>query len=170
MTTILRPTPTARIRDDSPPTSVVEAAVALALALVAGIVEALARAAEAGPTDLMTTLLTFMPRLLLYGVVAVVIRQLLHSRRWALWALLIGIGGIGTASLVVDPIIWLASGPDIRGVVAGWSALEWLAAAARTVHLAAVLIAVVLLLRPATWRFVRRERRPRQDSNLRHLL
>lgn len=161
MTATLRPTPPALRRDDGPPVAVVAAATALALALAAGIVEALAHAAASGPTDPVTALLTFLPRLVLYGVVAGVIRQLLRGRRWALWALLIGIGGLGTASLVVDPILWLASGPDVGGTLSGWGGLEWLAAAARTLHLAAVVVAVVLLVRPATWRFVRRERRPR---------
>lgn len=168
MTTTLRPAPPDHRRSDRPPVAVTGAAAALALALVAGIVEALARAAGSGPTDVATALLGFLPRLVLYGVVAGVIRQLLHGRRWALWALLVGIGGLGTASLVLDPVIWLSSGPDVGEALAGWDALEWFAAAARALHLAAVLTAVVLLLRPATWHFVRRQQRPRQCPGSRH--
>lgn len=125
----------------------------------------------------------FLPRLVLYGLVGGVVWQLLRGRRWALWVLTIGIGGLGSASLLVGPMIWIASGAEVSATLRGWGGLEWLIAGARMAHLAAALGAVVLLLRPATWRFVRRVRRrpvapehvddsgrPRLDSNQRHLL
>ncbi|MCX4957144.1 hypothetical protein [Streptomyces virginiae] len=81
-----------------------------------------------------------------------------HMRRGAGWAritLAIGLGVLGTASLVVEPLGYLLDGGSLADALARADALEWVFAVSRTVHLAAVLTAVVLMFRPAANRYFR---------------
>ncbi len=130
-----------------PPDTVQVACVLLAVALFAGVLEGVVRAGgdygELGP------------RLAVYALVGAVVLWFHSGRRWAHWALLLGIGVVGTASLVVEPILWIGSRPDVGATLMGMGAGEWSAAVARVVHVAAVLAAVTLMLRPRTWRYVR---------------
>lgn len=155
MTTALRdPRPITTTPTGPPPRPACFAARLLWLALVAGVVEALLRVGP--PTSLHDTaaaLDALLPRLVLYGLVGWVVWRFLHRRRWAFWVLLVGIGVIGTASLVVEPATWLMSGPDLGAAVRGLGVAEGGVVLARVTHVVAVLAAVVCLLRPATIRW-----------------
>lgn len=146
MSTALRPRTRAESVLPTPPVRVHLAAGLLGLALLAGVLEGLVRASSAGELG---------PRLAIYALVGAVTLWFHSGQRWAHWSLLLGIGVVGTASLVAEPLGWLASGPDIAAALGAMSAGEWAAAAARVVHLVAVVAAVVLMLHPTTCRYVR---------------
>jgi hypothetical protein len=56
---------------------------------------------------------------------------------------------IGTLSLVIDPISWLAGGNSLSDVFREADLLFFLIAPIRSVHLAAVIAALVLMFLPA---------------------
>ena len=47
-------------------------------------------------------------RVIIYIVVVYIIMQMRLGKRWARLAVAVLLGGIGTLSLVIDPILWLA--------------------------------------------------------------
>ena len=59
------------------------------------------------------------------------------------------LGGIGTLSLVIDPISWLAAGNSLGDVFPQADLLFVFVAPIRAVHLAAVIAALVLMFLPA---------------------
>lgn len=130
-----------------PPDTVQVACALLGVALLAGALEGVVRAGG--------DVAELAPRLAVYGLVGAVVLWFHSGHRWAHWALLLGVGVVGTASLVVEPVLWAGSGSDVGATLMGMSAGEWVAAVARVAHVAAVLAAVVLMLRPRTWRYVR---------------
>jgi len=153
MNTALPHTRTGRIPLPEPPTAVRLAVALLAVALVSGAVEAYVRVAQSTGGVPLAVLDEITPRLVLYGVIGLVVGRFHRGSRWAHGVLLVGIGVVGTASLVIDPVMWLVSGPDVGATVAGLTAADWLVVTARAVHLVAVLVAVALMLHPSTWRF-----------------
>ena len=87
-------------------------------------------------------------RTLLYGALFVVIdRYFQRGVRWSRYLLAGLLGIVGTASLVVAPIAWLFTN-DLSSL--DWSPQFVLTAALRSVHLTAVLTALVLSFQPAT--------------------
>lgn len=154
MSTALRENRPLPITVTGPPPSARAAARLLWLALLAGVVEAGVRAGvPASVYDAAVSLDALLPRLLLYGAVGWVVWRFLAGRRWAFWVLLVGVGVVGTASLVVEPVGWLLAGPDLGAALRGLTAAEGGIALARAAHLLAVLAAVVCLLRPSTIRW-----------------
>ncbi|MEV0136090.1 hypothetical protein AB0H83_47590 [Dactylosporangium sp. NPDC050688] len=67
------------------------------------------------------------------------------GRRWARLALALVLGIVGTLSLVVEPISWLADGNSLSAATAGADLTWWAVAAARALHVAAVWAAVPLM-------------------------
>jgi hypothetical protein len=59
------------------------------------------------------------------------------------------LGGIGTLSLVIDPISWLAAGNSLGEVFTQADLLFVFIAPIRAVHLAAVITALVFMFLPA---------------------
>jgi hypothetical protein len=95
-------------------------------------------------------------RVVVYAVAVYVIAQMRLGKRWARIALAVVLGGIGTFSLVVDPISWLAAGNSPAEVFAEADLLFYFVAPIRAVHLAAVLGALVLMFLPAANDYFRR--------------
>jgi hypothetical protein len=58
-------------------------------------------------------------------------------------------GGLGTLSLVIGPVSWLAEGGSLADAVAAADLGSVLFAASRAVHLGAVIAALVLMFHPA---------------------
>src|SRR5215216_7322369 len=52
-------------------------------------------------------------RVIVYAVAVYIIAQMRLGKRWARLTLAILLGGIGTLSLVIDPISWLAGGNSL---------------------------------------------------------
>lgn len=95
----------------------VRASFALWLTAVgAGIVETAVRVAGSlagGPENS-----GLLVRVIVYAVAVYVIAQMRRGKRWARLTLTVLLGGIGTLSLVVDPISWLAAGNRLGEVFA----------------------------------------------------
>jgi hypothetical protein len=95
-------------------------------------------------------------RVIVYAVVVYVAAQMRLGKRWARLILAVVLGGIGTLSLVIDPISWLAAGNSLREVFAEADLLFFLIAPVRIVHLAAVIAALVFMFLPAANRYFRK--------------
>jgi hypothetical protein len=96
------------------------------------------------------------------GYLAVRLRQ---GRSWARVALAVLYGGLGTLSLVIGPVTWLAEGGSLADAVAGADLGSVLFAASRVVHLGAVIAALVLMFHPAANAYLRATRRTRAERN-----
>lgn len=63
--------------------------------------------------------------------------------------------GIGTLSLVIGPVTWLAEGGSLSDAVAAVDLGSVLFAASRVVHLGAVVAALILMFHPAANAYLR---------------
>jgi len=95
-------------------------------------------------------------RVIVYAVAVYIIAQMRLGKRWARLTLAILLGGIGTLSLVIDPISWLAGGNSLREVFTQADLLFFIIAPIRAVHLAAVILALVFMFLPAANNYFRR--------------
>ena len=123
-------------------------------AVGAGVVETVIRvvvSAAGGPES--SGLLT---RVIVYTVAVYVITQMRLGKGWARTTLVVLLGVIGTFSLVVDPISWLAAGNSLREVFAQANALFVFVAPVRVVHFVAVMAALVSMFLPAANDYFRR--------------
>ncbi|MFF1822533.1 hypothetical protein ACFVWG_34845 [Kribbella sp. NPDC058245] len=92
-------------------------------------------------------------RTLIYGGLFVVIdRYFRYGVNWARYLLAGLLGTVGIASLVIGPIGWLLD-HDLAGI--DWSAQFLLTAVLRSVHVTAVLTALLLTFTPETTRWFR---------------
>jgi hypothetical protein len=111
-----------------------------------------------GETDLTGTISGVLIRLIVYTLVVYVITRMRLGNRWARLSLAVLLGGIGTLSLVIDPISWLAAGNSLSEVFTEANLLFFVIAPIRTVHLAAVIGALVLMFLPAANTYFRGSR------------
>jgi hypothetical protein len=95
-------------------------------------------------------------RVIVYIVALYIIAQMRLGKRWARLTLAVLLGGIGTLSLVIDPISWLAGGNSLREIFTQADLLFILIAPIRVVHLAAVVTALVFMFVPAANNYFRR--------------
>ena len=127
----------------------VQASFLLWLAAVgAGILETIVRVlySLSGGSDSANGLVV---RVIVYAVVIYIATQMRLGKRWARIALAVVLGGIGTLSLVIDPISWLAGGNSLSEVFTQADLLFFIIAPIRTVRLAAVIAALVFMFSPA---------------------
>ena len=103
-------------------------------------------------------------RVIVYAVAVYVIWQMRRGRGWARITLAVLLGGLGTLSLVVDPISWLAGGHSLDDYFAQADLLFVLIVPIRAVHLAAVISAFVLMFRPASNDYFRAARSARRRT------
>ena len=129
-------------------------------AVAAGVVETIIRVIDSlavgpgsgGEADVTGVAI----RVIVYTVVVYIIAQMRLGKRWARLSLAVLLGGIGTLSLVIDPILWLAGGNSLREVFTQADLLFYLVAPIRIVHLAAVIAALVFMFLPAANDYFRR--------------
>ncbi len=95
-------------------------------------------------------------RVIVYTVAVYIIAQMRLGKRWARLALAVLLGGIGTLSLVIDPISWLTGGNALREVFAQADLLFYIVVPIRIVHLAAVIAGLVFMFLPAANDYFRR--------------
>jgi hypothetical protein len=88
-------------------------------------------------------------RVVVYAAAVYVIAQMRSGKGWARLTLAVLLGVIGTLSLVVDPISWLATGNSLNEVFAQADPLFYFVTPIRAVHLAAVIAALVFMFLPA---------------------
>lgn len=129
-------------------------------AVAAGVVEAAIQVtqvlADTGPSAGVAMSLAI--RALVYTAVVAVVAFLWHGRRWARVLLAVGLGGVGVLSLVIEPIRWLAAGGDPAIMLSTADATFAAIAVTRGIHLAAVLVALVLMFTPSVNGYLRRDR------------
>jgi hypothetical protein len=114
-------------------------------AIGAGVAEALVHLLLPEPP----TLAQLAGRFGIYAVLAVLVLALRAGRDAVRWTVAVLLGGLGTVSLVIEPVSWLLAGgsPGLFLVTAEGPAL--VAAGLRIAHLVAVVSALVLMFRPA---------------------
>jgi hypothetical protein len=88
-------------------------------------------------------------RVVVYTAAVYLIAQMRSGKGWARLTLAVLLGGIGTLSLVVDPISWLATGNSLGEIFAQADSLFYFVAPIRIVHLGAVIAALVFMFLPA---------------------
>jgi hypothetical protein len=94
-------------------------------------------------------------RLVITAVLVYIIAQMRRGKIWARITLAVLLGGIGTLSLVFDPVSWLIEGNSLRELIQGADLAFIVFASIRGVHLAAVLAALVFMFRPAANNYFR---------------
>lgn len=105
-------------------------------------------------------------RLLVFAVALYVALQMRLGKNWARLTLAIGLGVLGTLSLVVGPISWLAAGNSVVEFLARAGPVTLLFASSRLVHTASVLSALVFMFLPTSNAYFRASRiTPRQASD-----
>ena len=130
-------------------------------AVAAGVVETIIRVIDAllmglssgsgGEADITGVII----RVIVYTVAVYIIAQMRLGRRLARLALTVLLGGIGTLSLLIDPISWLGRGNSLGEVFTQADLLFFIIAPIRAVHLAAVIAALVFMFLPAANNYFR---------------
>ncbi|WP_063062768.1 hypothetical protein [Nocardia sienata] len=142
---------------DSPlaprPGVVTAAFVALVAAVGCGIAETAVRGTLMlrEDADIGSLIGGWLPRTAIYLVVLGIAWRLLRGERWARNLLTVGIGVLGTASLVVEPVRMLATAGT--GVFTDMGTATVLLALIRAGHICAVFIAIPAMYTPTarTW-------------------
>jgi hypothetical protein len=143
-------------------------------AVAAGVLETIIRVFDAlamgwasgsgGETDVTGTISGVVIRVIVYTLVVYIITRMRLGKRWARLTLAVLLGGIGTLSLVIDPISWLAGGNSLSDVFTEADLLFFLIAPIRAVHLAAVIAALVFMFLPAANTYFRGSRSVRRRT------
>jgi hypothetical protein len=121
-------------------------------AIAAGALEALVYLLGAEPP----TPPQLVARFTIYAVLTALVLCLRTGHNAARWAVAVLLGGIGTVSLVIEPVTWLLAGGSPAAFLAAADAPTLLGAGLRVVHVVAVLTALVLMFRPAANAWFRR--------------
>jgi hypothetical protein len=143
-------------------------------AVAAGVLETIIRVIDAlaigwvsgsgGETDVSGAISGVVIRVIVYALVVYIITRMRLGKRWARLTLAVLLGVIGTLSLVIDPISWLAEGNSLSEVFTEADLLFFLIAPIRTVHLAAVIAALALMFLPAANTYFRTSRSVRRQA------
>ncbi|QIS01351.1 hypothetical protein F5X71_02625 [Nocardia brasiliensis] len=143
----------------APPRAVQVAFAGFATALLAGVGEGLLRAAtvlQRDFADLTNVASGLAMRLTIYSVVLLVAFRMSAGARWARLALTIGIGVLGLASLLIEPLAALLSADEFGELFAHLTAESVALGLLRAIHVVAVLIAIPAMYRPAARSYFRR--------------
>ncbi|MFF1908660.1 hypothetical protein [Kitasatospora sp. NPDC058218] len=97
-------------------------------------------------------------RLPVFAGALLVARHMRRGRGWARLALAFGLGVLGTASMVIQPIQALARGRSLGWELAQAGPMDLAFAASRVLHVSSVLTAVVLMFLPAANAYFRSSR------------
>ena len=143
-------------------------------AVAAGVLETIIRVIDAlaigwvsgsgGETDVSGAISGVVIRVIVYALVVYIITRMRLGKRWARLTLAVLLGVIGTLSLVIDPISWVAGGNSLSEVFTEANLLFFLIAPIRTVHLAAVIAALALMFLPAANTYFRTSRSVRRQA------
>lgn len=100
-------------------------------------------------------------RVVVFAAAVLVVLRMFLGQRWARWVLTGTLGVLGTLSLTVDPLLWLAEGNSINELLRNSGAVDLLFGGSRVVHVVAVLSGCVLMFVPSANAYFRtRPRRP----------
>lgn len=129
-------------------------------AVGAGVLETIFRIIESLSTGSGGIGVGVVVRILVYSVVVYVVARMRRGKGWARVTLAVLLGGLGTLSLVIDPITWLAAGNSPLDTFAQADLLFVFVAPIRVVHLAAVFGALLFMFLPAANDYFRAARQP----------
>ena len=87
-------------------------------------------------------------RLGIYAVVAAIALRMRAGRNWARLTLAIGLGIVGTLSLVIEPLTWLLDGNSPIDAIRQTDLTGALVATSRVLHVLCVWVAVAFMFRP----------------------
>ncbi|MEU8438799.1 hypothetical protein AB0F18_39160 [Streptomyces sp. NPDC029216] len=121
-------------------------------AVAAGVFEtvlAVGRMAADGTGSASEIAVGLAIRIPVFAAALLIAVQMRRGRRWARIALTLGLGVVGTASMVAQPIRAWAQGRSLSTALQEAGAMDFAFAASRVLHVAAVLTAVVLMFLPA---------------------
>ena len=128
-------------------------------AVAAGVLETIIRIIDVlamgwawgngGESDVTGAISGVVIRVIVYTLVVYIVTRMRLGKRWARMTLAVLLGIIGTLSLVIDPISWLAGGNSLSEVFTEANLLFFLIAPIRIVHLTAVIAALVFMFLPA---------------------
>ncbi|WP_454194759.1 hypothetical protein [Nocardia sp. Marseille-Q1738] len=140
----------------APPSSVRVAFVALVVALLAGVAEAIVRAARALDIDPAGLVAGFGMRVAIYLVVLAVAVRMTSGDRWARLLITVGIGVFGLLSLIIGPLAAAMSAKELRDLFTDVTPASVSLGVFRAVHIAAVLIAIPALYTRTARRYFRK--------------
>jgi hypothetical protein len=103
-------------------------------------------------------------RVIVYTLVVYIITRMRLGNRWARLTLAVLLGVIGTLSLVIDPISWLAGGNSLSEVFTQADLLFFIIAPIRIVRLAAVISALALMFLPSANTYFRTSRSVKRQA------
>lgn len=121
-------------------------------ALAAGVAETIVGIVDSlsvGTSSATGVIFMLTIRLIVTVVLIYIVAQMRLGKNWARVTLTILLGGIGTLSLVFDSVSWLIEGNLLSELLQDADFGFVVFAAIRTIHLAAVLGALVFMFRPA---------------------
>ncbi|SFD45196.1 hypothetical protein [Devosia psychrophila] len=117
-------------------------------AVVTAVAELSVRLVDA-PEGFAAAVMTGVPELAVRGFAYILLLALgwfmLSGHNWARWTLLIIFGGLGTFSLVFEPLQWLAEGGAMDDFFATASTATWAMSVSRVLHVACVWSGVALM-------------------------
>ena len=126
------------------------------VAVACGVTETLVRLALPDPP----TAGELVGRSVVYALVVASVLGLASGRATVRVAVAVLLGAVGTVSLIADPVGWLAAGGSPAAFLAAADGPTLLIVGLRTVHLLAVLIALVAMFHPRANAFFRACRSP----------
>lgn len=132
------------------PRAITIALQAILIAVFCGIGETVLRAAlmlDRPDADVLGLLPVLAIRTAIYLAVIAMAFRMAAGAQWARWTLIIGLGTIGLASLVIEPLTTVLEAPHMSDLVVNWTAESLVLAQLRIVHIVAVLVAVPAMLR-----------------------
>jgi hypothetical protein len=103
-------------------------------------------------------------RLLAFTGLVYLAARLRQGRNWARIALAVLYGGLGTLSLVIGPVTWLAEGGSLADATAAADFGSVLFATSRLVHLTAIIVALILMFHPAANSYIQQRDGPAPRS------
>jgi hypothetical protein len=125
---------------------------ALLTAVVLGVVETVVRLVLPDPP----TAGEFVARAVVYGLVVVLVLALASGRPVVRAAVAVLLGGVGTLSLIVEPMEWLSAGGSPAAFLAAADGPTLMVVGVRAAHLVAVLVGLVAMFHPDVNAYVRR--------------
>ncbi|AQS72129.1 hypothetical protein B1H29_21330 [Streptomyces pactum] len=140
-------------------------------AVAAGAVEtvlAVGRVAADGSGSAAEIAVGLAVRLPVFAGALLVALRMRRGHGWARTVLALGLGVLGTASMVAEPIHALTQGRTPGVVLAEAGAMDLVFGTSRVVHVAAVLTAVVLMFLPAADSYFRLSRADRAHAGRAH--
>ncbi|MGP4079160.1 hypothetical protein ACTWQL_04530 [Pseudalkalibacillus sp. R45] len=129
-------------------------------AIAAGVFEMIIAVISSlsGDSSVSILMVQALIRIVIFGILTLIIVKMYHGKNWARITLTILLSGIGTLSLVINPVKWLIEGNSLSTMFDGVNLTSLLFAASRLIHLAAVFAATVFMFRPAANRYFRSEK------------